>query len=129
LVTTYCCMRSCCAMTQGLETTLSKLAATDNESAVALLVAALDLPDHTVCDGAIQALVMPQSSVAAAEVLRRWDRLPERWKALIAQRGDWLAGAIRKALLDAHDDLHRIGCEAAVHMRDYDVIPLLVTAA
>jgi HEAT repeat protein len=116
-------------MSKGLETTLATLAATDNESAVALLLAALDLPDHAVRDRALQALLLRQSSVAAAEVLRRWDQLPDRWKSQIAQRGDWLAGAVRKALLDVHDDLHRIGCEAAVQTRDYDVIPLLVTAA
>ncbi len=116
-------------MSKGLETTLTTLAATDNDSAVALLLAALDLPDNVVRDGAMQALLLRQSNVAAAEVLRRWDQLPDRWKTQIAQRGDWLAGAIRKALLDVHDDLHRIGCEAAVHTRDYDVIPLLVTAA
>jgi HEAT repeat protein len=116
-------------MSKGLETTLRALATTDNDSAVALLLAALDLPDNVVRDGAMQALLLRQSNVAAAEVLRRWDQLPDRWKSQIAQRGDWLAGAIRKALLDVHDDLHRIGCEAAVHTRDYDVIPLLVTAA
>ncbi len=116
-------------MTQGLETTLTTLAATGNDSAVALLLAALDLPNMAVRDAAMQTLLMRHSNVAAAEVLRRWDQLPERWKSQIAQRGDWLAGAIRKALLDVHDDLHRIGCEAAVHTRDYDVIPLLVAAA
>jgi HEAT repeat protein len=116
-------------MLKGLEITLTTLAATDNEAAVPLLLAALDLPEHTVRDGAMQALLMRQSNVAAAEILRRWDQLPERWKTQISQRGDWLAGAIRKALLDVHPDLHRIGCESAVHTRDYDVIPLLITAA
>jgi len=116
-------------MSKGLETTITTLAATDNEAAVPLLLAALDLPVNAVCDAAMQALLMRQSNVAAAEILRRWDQLPERWKAQIAQRSDWLAGAVRKALLDVHEDLHRIGCEAAVHTRDYDVIPLLVTAA
>lgn len=116
-------------MSKGLETTLATLATTGNESAAAVLLAALDLPDNFVRDQAMQALLMRQSNVAAAEVLRRWDQLPDRWKSQIAQRGDWLAGAVRKALLDVHDDLHRIGCEAAVHTRDYDVIPLLVSAA
>jgi HEAT repeat protein len=117
------------SMRTGLETTLAALAATDNEAAVAVLLAALDLPQHEARDGAMQALLLRQSSVAAAEVLRRWDKLSPRWKQQVAQRGDWLAGAVRKALLDVHDDLHRIGCEAAVETHDYDVIPLLVTAA
>jgi HEAT repeat protein len=116
-------------MSKGLEKTLATLAATDNEAAVPLLLAALDLPENAVRDAAMQALLMRQSNVAAAEILRRWDQLPERWKAQIAQRSDWLAGAVRKALLDVHEDLHRIGCEAAVHTREYDVIPLLVAAA
>jgi HEAT repeat protein len=114
---------------QGLETTLETLAATDNELAVAVLLSALDLPQPAVREGAMRSLLMRQSNVAAGEILRRWDHLSERWKQQIAQRGDWLAGAIRKALLDVHDDLHRIGCEAAVQTNDYDVIPLLVTAA
>ena len=116
-------------MALGLEITLGTLAATDNESAVPTLLAALDLPQHAIRDAAMQTLLLRQSSVAAAEILRRWDSLSDRWKLQIAQRGDWLAGAVRKALLDVHDDLHRIGCLAAVETRDYDVIPLLVAAA
>ena len=116
-------------MPGGLETTYAILAATENDAAVAALVAALDVPQHAVRDGAMQALLLRASPVAAAEVLRRWDKLSERWKLQISQRGDWTAGAVRKALLDVHDDMHRIGCEVAVATRDYDVIPLLVTAA
>jgi HEAT repeat protein len=116
-------------MPTGLETTFATLAATDNEAAVGVLVAALDVPKHAVHDGVMQTLLMRSSAVAAAEVLRRWDQLSDRWKQQVAQRGDWIAGAVRKALLDLHDDQHRIGCEAAVATRDYDAIPLLVTAA
>ncbi|MEX2174529.1 MAG: HEAT repeat domain-containing protein [Pirellulaceae bacterium] len=116
-------------MSSGLATTLATLAATDNEAAVALLLAALDVPDHDIHDGAMQALLTRRSPVAAAEILRRWDQLSPRWKQQVAQRGDWIAGAVRKALLDNHDDLHRIGCEAAIETRDYDAIPLLVAAA
>jgi HEAT repeat protein len=112
-----------------METTLSALAATDNEASVAVLVAALDQPQHAIRDGAMQTLLMRSSAVATAEVLRRWDHLSDRWKQHVAQHGEWIAPAVRKALLDVHDDLHRIGCEVAVATRDYDVIPLLVTAA
>ncbi len=116
-------------MPRGVEITLSTLAATSNEAAVLPLVAALDLPQHAISDGALSALLLRQSPAAAAEVLRRWDRLPQRWKTQIALRGDWIAGAIRKALLDSHDELRRIGCEAAIETRDYDALPLLVSAA
>jgi HEAT repeat protein len=116
-------------MPSGLETTLSALAATDNEAAVAALVVALDLPNHAIHDGAMHALLLRTSTVAAAEVLRRWDKLSDRWRQQVAQRGEWIAPAVRKALLDVHDDLHRIGCEVAVTTRDYDVIPMLVMAA
>jgi len=116
-------------MTSGLETTFAALTATGNEAAVAALVAALDVPHHGVRDGAMQTLLMRRSAVAAAEVLRRWDQLSDRWKQQVAQRGEWIAAAVRKALLDVHDDLHRIGCEVAVATRDYDVIPLLCAAA
>jgi HEAT repeat protein len=112
-----------------LEKTFATLAATDNDAAVAVLVAALDVPQHAVHDGAMQALLQRSSPVAAAEVLRRWDQLSQRWKGQIAQRGDWTAGAVRKALLDVHDDMHRIGCEVAVATRDYDLIPVLVAAS
>lgn len=116
-------------MPSGLETTLSALAATDNEASVAALVAALDLPHHAIHDGAMQSLLLRSSAVAAAEVLRRWDKLSDRWRQQVAQHGEWIGGAVRKALLDIHEDLHRIGCEVAVATHDYDVIPLLVTAA
>jgi HEAT repeat protein len=116
-------------MAGGLETTLRVLGETANEAAVPVLVAALDSRDHRIQEGALRTIVLRRSVVAEMEVLRRWDRLTERWKGIVVQRTGWLAPAIRKAIVGNELALYRNACEAAVATREYELMPQLVAAA
>ena len=116
-------------MANGLQTTFDALAATDNEAAVAVLLAAIDLPQRDVREGAFAALLSRRSERAELKILRRWGQLSDRWKALVAQRVGWISGAIRQAVLGNSAELQRAGCEAAVATHEYDLIPVLVGTA
>ena len=86
-------------MPGGLATTFEVLAATANEAAVPVLVAALSSPRRELRDLAFTALLGRHGSIAEAEVLQRWRTLPDPWKRQIHGRTGWLSNAIRQALL------------------------------
>ncbi len=113
----------------GPATTFRLLANTDNESAVSVLIAALDASQREVRDQALTAILQRQSQTAELFLLRRWTELSERWKQQIAERPGWLSRAIRAAIVNRERSLFETACAAAVFTRDYDAIPYLVAAA
>src|SRR5262245_41008390 len=113
----------------GLPTTFDLLANTPNETAAAVLVAGLDASQREVRDLALTALLARRSATAELNVLRRWNDMALRWKNQIADRPGWLSAAIRAAVVNRDPKLYDCGCSAAVFTRDYDSIPVLVTAA
>ncbi|MDX1945612.1 MAG: HEAT repeat domain-containing protein [Pirellulaceae bacterium] len=116
-------------MSAGLSTTFAALAASENDAAVAVLLAALDLPQREAREGAFEALLARRSERAELEILRRWSGMSDRWKSLVAERPGWISGAVRQAVLGQDAKLHAAGCEAAAATHDYDLIPVLVSAA
>ena len=112
----------------GLATTFDVLANTANDSSATVLVTALDVSQREVRDLAITALLAHRNAAAELNVLRRWPDLSQRWKQQVADRPGWLSGAIRTAVVNRDAKLYDCGCEAAVYTRDYDSIPVLVTA-
>jgi HEAT repeat protein len=116
-------------MAAGLTTTFQLLGETDNEAAAPLLVTALDASQRQIRDQALTALLNRRNSSAELNVLRRWNDMSMRWKTQVAERLGWLSGAIRKAVLNRDARLYECGCAAAVFTRDYDLIPVLVSAA
>ena len=113
----------------GLEVTFSVLAKTQNEAAVRVLLGALDVPDRSVQVGALRALLARRSATGQHELLRRWHTLSKRWKKLVADSGSRLSSVIRDAILSSDEQLHRNGCDAVLTLREYDLIPALITAA
>lgn len=113
----------------GLASTFERLANVENESASAVLVAALDSSHRDVRDLALAALLQRRSAAGELNILRRWTELSERWKTMVAERSGWLSGAIRTAIVNRDPKLMDRACAAAVFTRDYDAIPILVTAA
>jgi HEAT repeat protein len=113
----------------GLETTFQVLGRTKNEAAVRLLVGALDSPDRTVQTSALRALLKRRSAVGQRELLRRWPSLTDRWKSIIAERPGRISNAVRDAILNSESDLRANGCDAVLWIRDFDLIPVLITAA
>ena len=72
---------------------------------------------------------MRRNSTAELNVLRRFGDMSLRWKTQIAERPGWLSAAIRTAVVNRDPKLYECGCSAAVFTRDYDSMPVLVTAA
>ena len=116
-------------MKGGLETTFAVLSQTGNESAVDLLIAALDSSDRDIQTGAVRTLLHRSSLVGKRELVRRWNELSERWKTLVADRPGRMSGAVRDAILSSDARLRTNGCDAVLWTRDYDLVPVLVTAA
>ena len=116
-------------MTTGLQTTLSLLATTNNEAATKLLLDTLDREDRTVQTESLKSLLKRRSLHGHLELLRRWDRLSERHTVTIAEQSHRMAGALRRAVLGADDDLLGKGLDAVVRLREYDLLPTLMTAA
>jgi hypothetical protein len=112
-----------------MATTFEVLGNTDNEAATAVLVNGLDASQREVRDLALAALLNRRNSAAELNVLRRWCDMSLRWKSQIAERPGWLSDAIRTALVNREPKLYDCACSAAVFTRDYDSIPVLITAA
>ncbi len=64
----------------------------------------------------------------ARALVRRWSRLSERWKRRIAENPRRIAAAVRDAVLSSDGELCANGCEALLTIREFELIPALVTA-
>ena len=114
-------------MTVGLATTFSVLSKTDNESAVRILLPALDSPNTTIQEGALAALLTSRNPSGQGEILRRIPTLSQRWKFIIHQHAGRLTGTMRNAMLGSDETQYRNACMAAMMFSDYDLIPTLLT--
>ncbi len=115
-------------MSEGLATTLAVLQKTENEAAVRALVPALDSPNPAIQDGALKALLLRRNRAGHREVLRRFPRMPARWKAIVRRHQGRLTGALRDAVLGIDPQACLTACEAAVWFREYELIPTLLNA-
>lgn len=113
----------------GLATTFALLERTDNESAIAVLLAGLESSLREVQDRCLTSLLKQRHRGAALHLLRHWDRLSSRWKQQIAERTGWMTSAIQAALTHGEPALVQAACAAAVCTRDYEAFPRLVAVA
>ncbi len=112
----------------GLQETLRLLTETANEAAVPVLLAALDAPDPVIHEGALTAILGRRRGGGAKALVQRWSRLSERWKQQIARHPRRIAAAVRDAVLSSDGELCANGCEAILAIREFDLIPALVTS-
>ena len=83
-------------MTAPLEQTLEILAASPNEAAVEILIAALEQEDSTILEGAIQALIHRRSKQGHLAVLRKFHHLTaDRQQLFKAGQGHINGGSSR----------------------------------
>ncbi len=115
-------------MNRGVEETLRLLSETANEAAVPVLLAALDLPDRAIQDGAMTAILSRRRGAGSRVLVERWGRLSERWKQQIGEHPRQIAPAVRDAILSRDGELCANGCEALLSIREFELIPALVTA-
>lgn len=116
-------------MSCGLQTTLDTLTHTRNEAAAAVLIFALDAPREEVRQRALSALLQRRSPLGQRELLARWHLLNKQWKEIIRGRPGSLTSAIRDAIVGQDAALCANGCDAALYLGEYDLIPALINAA
>ncbi len=114
-------------MAVGLATTFSVLSKTDNESAVRILLPALDSPNATIQEGALAALLSRRNPSGQGEILRRIPLMSQRWKYIIHQHAGRLTGTMREAMLGSDEAQYLNACTAAVLFSNFDLIPTLLT--
>lgn len=115
------------AVSDGLKTTIELLATTANEAAVRVLVPALDSPDTVIREEALSAILRRRSAAGHREVLRRLHLADERTRQLIANSHSRMLPALRDAVLGSDVSLCSNACLAAIWLRQYDLIPTLIT--
>jgi HEAT repeat protein len=116
-------------VSQGLEKTFEILGATRNEAAVAVLIPALDSPRPADAERALRALLKRRSPAGQREIVRRWHALSDAWKEIIRELPGRISSAIRDAIVGSDEQVRMNGCDAALVLQEYDLIPALLNAA
>ncbi|MEQ8786840.1 MAG: HEAT repeat domain-containing protein [Pirellulaceae bacterium] len=109
--------------------TFQILAKTGNEAAASVLLTGLESPHRAIQEGALRGLLARRSHVGQRELIRRWDDLSDRWKSIVAETPGRISGAVRDAILSGDKQLCENGCDAVLHLREYDLLPALINAA
>jgi HEAT repeat protein len=116
-------------MANGLDITLQVLATTRNDAASEALIAALASPHVSLQEGALRALADRRSLTAQREILSRWNNLPPRWRSIVVEKPGRLTSAMRDAILGDDEQLCVSACDAALALREYDLMPALIKTA
>jgi hypothetical protein len=112
----------------GLQKTLSLLTDTANEAAVPVLLSGLNSSDRSIQEGSLAAILQRRRGAGPRALVERWGRLSERWKQQIANHPRLIAPAVRDAILSDEGELCANGCSALLRIREFELIPALVTA-
>jgi len=115
-------------VSESLQTTLDLLTATKNEAAVGVLVPALDSPLPAIRRGALRALLGRRSRVGQREVLRRLHDFGRDEQEIIAEKQGCLSHALRAALLADDPQTTCNAFQAALWLREYDLVPAIIGA-
>lgn len=112
----------------GLPLTFSVLSMTPNEAAVGALLSALDSPFPEVQGGAIRTLLDRHDAKAQREILKRIPNYGPEIRAILHDKRGRLGLAIREAIHGGDPHLLQIACDVVLEFREYDQIPVLVSA-
>lgn len=115
-------------MNSGWQRTLRHLARTPNHAAVPVLIPLLDSPHEPIQVAALDALLERKSPGGLQEILRRLNRIRPGWESVLAEKCGRLADTFRDAILGPDRRLAAYACEAICTFREYDLVPVLITA-
>ena len=113
-------------MSGGLDITFRLLAKTDNESAVAVLLSALDSPYVEIQDAALEAILRRRNQAAHREILRRVPTVGQRWRLIISRHRGHMIHAMREAVLRDDPQMCYNACQVAIWTADHELIPALL---
>lgn len=113
---------------KGLKATFRLLTRTENEAAVRVLIPALDSLYPGIREAALQAILLRRSPAGHREVLRRLESVELRCRRIIADHPGRMTPTLREAVLGDDFAMCINACRAAVWLREYELIPSLITA-
>ncbi|MGI9429131.1 MAG: hypothetical protein ACR2NM_10765 [Bythopirellula sp.] len=116
-------------MTSGLATTFETLAASRNEAANPVLLAALESNDSAVSDGALKTIIARRNKAGHLAILKRWHTLAAPQRDFLQEGRGRMSGALRDAVLSDNDQLFANACEIVEQFKEYDLVATLVTLA
>ena len=114
-------------MSEGLNTTFRVLCDTENEAATRVLIPALDCRFPAIRDRALEALLRRRSPAGHREIVSRLHTFDDPWRERVAENRERMVPALREAVISADRQTCINGCRAAVWLRQYDLIPALLT--
>ncbi len=124
-------MTAACALrnrnvNDGLTTTWEVLRKTKNDVAFEILIRAFDeSPRSEIREGALRTLLNRRSVAGPKTLLARWHELSDEWKEIVAENPGRMSAALRDAVLDTDHQTCANGCDTAVRICEYDLIPTL----
>lgn len=116
-----------CRVSETLATTFRTLAETDCPSAFRLLLAGLDHSWPAIHREALIGLLLRRGPGSQREILLRWPELWRCWQRVLYAHRDRMSRAVRDAVVGADPQLCVLGCEAAVCLDHYDILPNLIS--
>jgi HEAT repeat protein len=96
---------------------------------VDLLLAALDEPNVTIQDGALAALLERRTVRGHREIIARLSTMDARRREIVRGNPRFLGRALREAIQSADSIQCTIGCDTALWLREYELMPALVHEA
>ena len=116
-------------MTAGLATTFATLAASRNDAANAVLLAALGSNDAAIFDGALKTIIARRNKAGHLAILQRWHTLSAPQRDCLQEGRGRMSGALRDAVLSNDDQLFANACEIVEYFKEFDLVSTLVTLA
>ena len=113
-------------MGEGLTTTFRVLAQTDSEAVGRVLASALDCTNAIIQEEALVGILKRRDLSGQRELLRRWDSLSGHWREIIKKYRSRMIWALRDAMLGNDMTMCANACHAAVWIREYDLVPVLL---
>jgi hypothetical protein len=112
-------------MPTSVQKTFDLLSRTKNNSAVGVLVAALDVADETLQSLAIAALLARGQTVGIVEIIRRSQNLAREGRDLVARKAPLLRQGLREALVSGEAPLRANALELVRQFEEFSELPTL----
>ena len=114
-------------MTASLQTTFEILSSSRNESAVPVLIGALESSDAAIYESVLKALVARRNRAGHYALVSRWHLLSVKHQGLVSEGRGKMSAALRDAILSEDDQTFQNACEIAEEFAEFDLVSTLVT--
>jgi len=117
------------SLSTGLATTFERLAASRNDAANSVLLAALENHKGALFDDVLKTIIARRHKGGHLAVLQRWHTLSGSQRESLQEGRGRMSGALRDAVLAEDDQLFANACELVEEFKEFDLISTLVTLA